>query len=414
MAFEKAVQLKKIALPLSDAEHDPLLQIIRSELNIHRFIGLFATSHFKGKSRTLTRETKFGKVEIVIGRTFDSQRKEVEIDVLKVPHYKVLEALILLWERAGKPAGDVWVQSSRRELTNTFGKSWGGKTSKYLLNYLTSLSTIPIQWKRFFLKDHGYVDLGEKPHLHFIELDLLRKFKHGKELDWRFKFRFDKRIHNNLAGSYTKPFHFEVIAPLSEISTLVYVHADLVMAHRDHYVRRSEGLFEDLGLMQSVRNHKPSIRYQLLQSVVKELYSNPVSKGQRGTIMSTGILTNVQLEKAKHGSEWNIRFVKQPFQKAAPHRSAALIEQLFRLQVRAFGSAAAEQNRGFYYRIAQRGVPELIQTAITDTRDEHRSGNIEKDLLSFYGYWVQSLHFRRGIDLGFKSSFSHLKPPSLS
>ena len=391
-------------------EKDEQLQLVRSERNLHQLIGLFATSQFKGRSRKIIRMTKDGKVEITVGIQLDEQLREVEIGVLRVPAYKVLEALIRIWELRGKPDKDTWIVSSRYELASILGRGWSGKDLRLLKKYLRNLAEIPIRWKRFYLRKGGFIDILEPHPLRFIQLAFLTEKRGGKEVDWRFKFRFDERFHANLSLGYTKPVLLNVVAPLSDTATLFYVHLDLVMADKNVYVRRSEALFRDLGLMEAKRNKKLSRRKEIIEKVIQELISNPKAQGRLGTPLSTGILTSVHMAFTKDRRDFNVFFRKKPYQKARPIKSKEEVLQLVQEMEKVLG--VGERNRRFYIKIARRCPSDLIQTALRDALDEERAGKITGSKARFFGYWIQALAFQRGIDLGLRSSFDYLSSPS--
>ena len=63
-----------------------------------------------------------------------------------------------------------------------------------------------------------------------------------------------------------------------------------------------------------------------------------------------------------------------------------------------------EENENFYYRIARRCPRNVIETALSDTKTEERSGGIEKSKPAFFGYWIQELCDDRDINLGLDPS----------
>jgi len=403
--FKEAYKVMKMpAVAERNSTNTPLF--VRSELNLHKLIGLFASSQFKGRSRKLVRDKKNGKVEITIGIQYDNQGREVGIGVLRVPEYKTLEALIHLWELCGKPDRDTWIESSRYELASILGREWGGKDSKLLKKYLRNLAEIPIRWKRFYSRERGLIDILEPEPLRFLKLAFLTTKRGKKEIDWRFKFRFDERFHSNLCLGYTKPFLLNVIAPLSDVETLFYVHLDLLMAKRTHYVRKSKGLFADLGLMDAERNKWPSRRREIVQQVIQRFITKPKKQGRAGTPLTTGTLTNIKILRCKDGQDFKILFEKKPHEKLPSTRNRAEtialvreIEQLLEV---------GDHNRGFYLKVASRAPRDLIRTALRDTLDEERAGKLTGSKAQFFGWWIQVLAFERGLDLGLHSSFDYL------
>jgi len=333
--------------------------------------------------------------KIVVGKQFDGDGREIEVGVLKVPAYKVLVALFHIWESRGKPLE--WVTSSLYELADVMGRPWGGSLAKELKDQLRSLRDIPIQWIGFFYKgEDRYISILEDQPLRFIQVKFLTTKKGGKEIECRFMFKFDERILENLLLGYTKPVRLDVISKLSEIATLIYCHIDIVMADKTTYTRRSKELFEDLGLM-SKRYRYPSRRKVALEKVAKELVEKP---------LTTGVLTEMSLKPTKDKKDYNVGFVKEPFRRAVSRKSEAEVRELVSEMERVLG--VGERNRGFYVKLARSCPTDLIRMALKDTMEEERAGRITGSKAQFFGYWIQYLAAKRGIDLGLKTSFGDL------
>ncbi len=395
----------QITKPL--AKERELIQLVRSELNIQKWACLFATRHFAGRSRKIVRKKENVELHAMVGIQFDGS-KEIEVGVLKIPAFKVLNGLIRIWELNGKPMGvDEWVVSSLRELAYVLNRAWGKSTAESLKRSLKSLRDIPIMMKGFFSKGEGdYIEILEDQPLRFVKLKIFRRKRGGKEIDYRFKFRFDERILENLVLGYTKPYLLSVITPFSDITTLIYTHVDLVMAKREKYRRRSERLFQDLGLMEAKRYQHTRIRKQALEQAIEELITLPRGQGKAGTPLSSGTLTRMYLGRTKDGKDWNVHFVKRRFRKPAVTQDRETVEQL--VQEIEGVLRVGERNRPFYTRIARRCPRDLIRMALRDTLDEERGGKITGSRAQFFGYWVQVLAFQRGLDLGLKSSFDYI------
>lgn len=386
-----------------EEKEEKLLQLVRSELNVQKWVCLFATRHFKGRSRELVRRIGDKEIKIIIGKQYDSRGREIEVDVLRIPAYKVLIALFHIWEARGKPDG--WITSSLYELAAVMNRKWGGKDAKLLKNALRSLADIPIRWVGFFSKRDGYIDIIEPHPLRFIQVGFLTRKIGDEEIDWKFKFRFDERIQKNLLLGYTKPLRLDVLSELDDISTLVYCHVDLVMADKNSYIRKSKELFEDLGLT-SKRYRYLSRRKEALEKVIEELIERPRGRGQKGTPLTTGILTEISLRETKDGKDLNVCFVKEPFKRILPKKSEAEVKELVAEMERVLG--VKERNRGFYLKIARNCPTDLIRIALKDTMEEARAGRITGSKAQFFGYWIQLLASNRGIDLGLRSSFEEI------
>ena len=64
-----------------------------------------------------------------------------------------------------------------------------------------------------------------------------------------------------------------------------------------------------------------------------------------------------------------------------------------------------EKNRDFHIKIARSCPSHLIKIALKDTLEEKGAGKITGSKAQFFGYWIQCLVAKRGIDLGIRSSF---------
>ena len=394
-AFKKWPKRPYNGLVMKEADRKRELDSTRSELNTQKWVCLFATKHYRGRSRELTRRVGKHVFKIIVGKQFDGDGREIEVGVLRVPAYKVLVALFHIWESRGKPLD--WVTSSLYELADVMDRRWGGSLAKELKDQLRSLRDIPIQWIGFFHRgEDRYISILEDQPLRFIKVKFLTTKRGGKEIESRFMFKFDERVLENLLLGYTKPVRLDVISKLSEIATLVYCHVDVVMADKNEYIRRSKELFEDLGLM-SKRYRYPSPRKTALEKVKEELIGKP---------LTTGKLIEISLKPTKEKKDFKIRFVKEPFRRPVSQKSDAEVRELVEEMERVLG--VGDKNRGFYITIARNCPAELIRAALKDTVEEERSGRITGSKAQFFGYWIQYLAAKRGIDLGLKSSFGEL------
>lgn len=378
-------------------------RLTRPELNVQKWTCLFATSQFRGRSREISRKFGDKEIKVIIGKQFDDRGREVEVGVLRVNAYKVLIALIHIWESRGKPLD--WVVSSLYELADVMNIKWGGHNAKVLKRALRSLGEIPIRWIGFFSPKDGYIDILEPYPLRFIKVSFLTRKKGKQEVECRFKYKFDERILENLLLGYTKPVRLDVISRLSEIATLLYCHVDVVMADKNTYTRKSKELFQDLGLT-SKRYRYLSRRREALEQAIEELIDEPRERGERGTPLSTGILTSIALSETKDHKDINVRFTKEPFRRTFSRKSDAEVRELVSEIERVLG--VGERNRGFYVKLARSCPSDLIRMALKDTMEEERAGRITGSKAQFFGYWIQYLAAKRGIDLGLKTSFGDL------
>lgn len=79
------------------------------------------------------------------------------------------------------------------------------------------------------------------------------------------------------------------------------------------------------------------------------------------------------------------------------------VERLVERMIETLGKG--EQNDKFYYKIARHCPKNVINMALKDTEAADRSGEIQKSKPAFFGYWIQELCQRKGIELGIESNF---------
>lgn len=275
-------------------------ETIRQELNIEKW-PLFATSTYRKKSREITREVTLENGDKATRKVTIGKINEDEVGILRIADYKILCALVKLWEEAGRPA-NTGVNFALHEISHSLRIDWGGKTYKEIHRALTRLKAIPITWEdSFYQKD---TKTTEKMIDYFNILEDLRIFERKRDKAdqpyFAFSiFKLNYRIVNNLLNNYSKPLFLDVILKFKkEISVLLYGHIDLVMADKNLYERKTQQLFGDLEL--SEYNY-PSQRKRLLEPVLEEL---------EGVELTTGILSQAKLEKTVDGKDWKVVFRK--------------------------------------------------------------------------------------------------------
>ena len=275
-------------------------ETIRQELNIEKW-PLFATSTYRKKSREITREIMLENGDRAIRKVTIGKINENEVGILRIADYKILCALVKLWEKAGRPA-DIGVNFALHEISHSLRIDWGGKTYKEIRRALTRLKAIPITWEdSFYQKD---TKTTEKIIDYFNILEDLKIFERKRDKAEQPYFAFsifklNYRIVSNLLNNYSKPLYLDVILKFKkEISVLLYGHIDLVMADKNLYERKTQQLFGDLELSEY---DYPSQRKRLLEPVLEEL---------EGVELTTGILDYAKIEKTTDGKDWKVVFRK--------------------------------------------------------------------------------------------------------
>ncbi len=275
-------------------EGRPSLEKIRPDLNLEKWsIWQPAYSHNK-KSRTLRREVTDDSgnaiaSEVMIGYVDG-------IGTLTTEDQKTCYALIKIWEEGGRPREQA--HFSLRKLSRVKKKRWGKNVIDSETHSLTRLRAIPMILK------NAYYDSTTKETVETLEafnilsdLKIIKRKADGHVTKEAGFFKFNDYILKNLLNNYTKPLLLDVVLSFeSEIAQLLYVHLDLIMARRDHYERRTNELFSDLGLVgKSYRN--VSNRKQKLERALKEL---------KGVRLTTGIITIATLKRTKDEKDYKL------------------------------------------------------------------------------------------------------------
>jgi len=389
-------------------------ELIRSELNIERW-PLFTTSRFKGKSREYVRREVEGDSiklkKVVIGRLVDK-----EVGVLRIFDLKCFYALVKLWEEAGRPGPDESVSFSLHEVGKILGIAWSGRTHREIKESLLRLRGLPITWiSAFYRKDTDTTEELLELFTILSELKIYERRKGGKLQAGYSQFRFNERLVLNLLGNYTKPLYLNVILNLEkEVSVLLYLHLDLVMADKTHYARRTGELIAELDLSGDYRY--PSYRRRVLEPALKEL---------EGVELSTGKLTYAKLQKLPGGQDWKAVFKKEPRPLAGEshrarreplpsagrrrtrQRASVPEKDLFEIEALVNEMIAVTEDpksRQFYTKVARRCPADLIYRVLSEVKEEWHEGLIRTTKGAVFTDKLKRYCKERGIELGLKEN----------
>lgn len=379
---------------------------VEREINLAKWPQLFATHRASGKSRRIKRKDS----EVIIGLQYDNKGNEIEVGFLIVPDYITLLGLIYIWELNNKPAYKAIPVHVRSFVRQVLKRTPSRKTYENLERSLKRLKQIPIRWVRAFHDSRtGNLETITDEEFNFLQYLKLKKVRYrGTKLNFKtFSFRFNDHFLQNLLNQETRPIVLtEVVNFKREITVLAYAFLDLIMAKKTHWERRAMPfLREDLQIT-AVRYKKPSRARQELEKIAEELNGREISSGK----------LEVSVRKIRGQNDWKLVVHRQPFglARSKPQTSKQVelrctspeVDQLVEQMARVLGKR--ERNARFYRLIAEKCPRELIKTALQDTLDEERAGNITSSRAAFFGYWIQVLASKRGIDLGLKSSFAQI------
>ena len=243
--------------------------------------------------------------EISLDGTRIKSRVEVgytQLGTLSTEEQKLLYVLIKLWEDEDKP--DAQVFFSTRGLARMLKKKgWGTNVIDATTKSLRKLRTVPIEWINSYRDQTkaGEVLVDRRPFTILGDLRIVERRQDGAVNSSLGYFKFDDHILRNLQLNYTKPVCIEEFFKLkSEIAQLVYSHVDLMLFDKSRYERRTQELFQDLGLKNAEYSHMYE-RRRALEKGLKEL---------EGIRLSKGSIKSATIEKTKDGRDYKVVFVK--------------------------------------------------------------------------------------------------------
>jgi hypothetical protein len=205
-----------------------------------------------------------------------------------------------------------------------------------LVDSLTRLRVTPIIWRNAYYDKATRKTIKElRPFTILSELKIIQKEVDGTVNQAAGFFRFDKHILGNLSNGHTTPLIYDVaISFKSEIAQLLYPRIDLIMYDKKRYERRTEGLFDDLGLKGKTYAYA-SVRKRRLEPALSEMEGKP---------LTSGILTLATLERTTDGKDYKVVFEKKAYRKrkkktdntqsSTSGETSALAQELYRGGIR--------------------------------------------------------------------------------
>lgn len=287
--------------PTKSSVRARLVEKIRSELNIEKWPAIWQPAKSKNKPalRTMERELTNRDGSRIVSRV---EVGYTHLGTLTTEEQKMLYVLIKLWEEAGKP--DTQVFFSSRSLARMLKKKgWGTNVIDSITKSLRKLRHVPIEWINSYYDQTkaGAVVVDHVPLSVLGDLRIVERRQDGAVNSSLGYFKFDDRILTNLQLNYTKPVCIDEFFKLrSEIAQLIYSHVDLVMFDKNRYERRTQELFNDLGLKNAEYNHMYE-RKRAVEKALKEL---------EGIRLSSGILRTATIEKTADGKDYKVAFSK--------------------------------------------------------------------------------------------------------
>lgn len=305
---------------LEKKETNTLSVTVRPELNLEKWPGIWtpSQSRTKAKLRILERKNTLDNGNIIFCRvTIDPS---LQYGNLTTEDQKTWYALLQLWEKAGKPQVLVF---SLRELARTLGKSWSLKTYESLKKSLKRLSISTFSWENSYYDSKTKKTLEIEDSFHIIsELRLAKTSEEHSINNEQCSCRFSELLYQNLLSNYTKPVCFsEILKIKSGVAQLVYKYLELIMYDKTYYERKSENLFDDIGLEREEYKFA-SARKRILLTAVEELKEIPFPMW----------ILKISIEETVDKSDWKLVVKKFPLKsetdKAKEAKETVKVEEI--------------------------------------------------------------------------------------
>lgn len=285
---------------LSKQEKNMPMTVIRPEMNLEKWPAIWtpAQSRTKPKLRGFERTNILEDGSIVLcSVTIDPS---LQYGNLTTEDLKVWYGLLYLWEEAGKPEALIF---SLNKLAKVLKRAWNDETGNSLKKSLKRLSRNTFSWVNSYYDNSTKKTLKVLNEFHILsELQIATVSERQKINNEQCICKFSELLYYNLLNSYTKPVYFdEVLKIKSGVAQLIYKYLELVMYDKIYYERKSENLFDDIGL-DSEEYKKPSARKRILLIAIKELKEIPFPGG----------ILEIGLELTKDKWDWKLTVKKTP------------------------------------------------------------------------------------------------------
>lgn len=293
---------------LAKQEENIAVTVVRPELNLEKWpIWMPAQSRSKPKLKVLERKRTLEDGSFAVTKV--EINPSLKYGNLTTEDQKVWYGLLQLWEQAGKPQKLVF---SLSQLAKMLGKTWSLNTFESLKKSLLRLRISTFSW------ENSYYDSKSGQTLEVLDLfnilaDLhLAKVKDDHKINNEQCYcQFSDYLYENLLNNYTKPVFFSTMLKIkSGVAQLIYKYLELVMQDKIYYERKSENLFNDLGL-EGEEYKFASARKRILLTAIEELKEIPFPGGT----------LEVGIEETTDKSDWKLTVKKISIEAGKPKKT---------------------------------------------------------------------------------------------
>jgi hypothetical protein len=303
---------------LEKKETNIITTIVRPELNLEKWFAIWTPSQSRTKARLRILEKKKTGED----GSFTLQKVKInpslEYGNLTTEDQKTWYALLVLWEKAGKPQKLIF---SLRELAKTLKRTWSTKVRNALKESLLRLNISVFSWVNSYYDSKTKQTLEILDSFQIISRLVIARAEQNINSE-QCICQFSDPLYQNLLINYTKPTSFDTILNFkSGVAQLIYKYLELVMQDKTYYERRSENLFDDIGLDDNEYKWL-SARKRILLVAIQELKKIPFPCG----------ILQVSIEETVDKSDWKLVVrklsVKSEISKVKKAKEIAQVEEI--------------------------------------------------------------------------------------
>lgn len=250
--------------------------IVRSELNLERWPGIWQASNMRSDFNSIR---KIEKKIIIGGRTVLASvtvESSPSRGTLNTEDQKTFYALLALWEKKGRPDE---VSFTIRGILKEMGRQYGKNTREGIIDSLKRLKSVDITWENSFFDKVSNKTMKELAMFNVLSyLKISSEESDGYEKD-KIQITFHKLIDSNLRNYHSIPTKYWILMRIKNpLSQLLYKYLEPKLYSSLKFERKTHDLLKDLGIF-ATRYKKLSNRVDVITRALKELTGLKIQNG---------------------------------------------------------------------------------------------------------------------------------------
>ena len=250
--------------------------IVRSELNLERWPGIWQASNMRSdfnSIRKIEKKIMIGGRTVLASVTVESSPSR---GTLNTEDQKTFYALLALWEKKGRPDE---VSFTIRGILKEMGRQYGKNTREGIIDSLKRLKSVDITWENSFFDKVSNKTMKELAMFNVLSyLKISSEESHGHEKD-RIQITFHKLIDSNLRNYHSIPTRYWILMKIKNpLSQLLYKYLEPKLYSALKFERKTYDLLNDLGIF-AMRYKKLSNRVDVITRALKELTGLKIQDG---------------------------------------------------------------------------------------------------------------------------------------